>query len=73
MVYISPTNSDAFLRKENIMIYTVSSKIKLAHDWSEKLDQIMQLEDIPSYAEVTAYYSAERDETIILIRYEREF
>lgn len=55
------------------MMYTVSSKIRLDHDWSEKLDQIMQIEDIPNYAEVTAYYSAEKDETIILIRYEREF
>lgn len=55
------------------MMYTVSSKIRLDHDWSEKLDQIMQIEDIPTYAEVTAYYSAEKDETIILIRYEREF
>lgn len=55
------------------MMYTVSSKIKLAHDWSEKLDQIMQLEDVPSYAEVTAYYSAEKDETLVIIRYEREF
>lgn len=55
------------------MTYTVSSKIKLAHDWSEKLDQIMQLEDVPSYAEVTAYYSAEKDETLVIIRYERDF
>lgn len=55
------------------MTYTVSSKIKLAHNWTDKLDQIMQIEDIPSYAEVTAYYSAEKDETLVIIRYERDF